>query len=753
MRTKTGLLSLVSRRAGFLLLAGGLFWAGSARADHTLVAHFAFDTTDAQNDVQGTDSSGNGNDMTYGAGGGDAGAGVFVTSDAAAGPLAIRFSAGTDGTGLGVLSWTIPPTELFSTLAGSFTVSCWIKTSQVFGSEGDPAYYGAGIVAADVPGPAFDVVPIALTGGEIAFTTGNGGPSDDTLSSMDDNVNDGKYHLVTVTRNMSTGDKIIYIDGKLDNTGFGTTSLLDSPQQIDIGSIGNGGNPNPVVSDFYGQYVGDLDDLQFYSGVLNANEVAFLYHNPGSTVPDVSYSPIVPNLVAHYAFDDSSNIGADTSGNGNDLDFNSAVGGGNGVAFSASAEAGAGAAYFDGGSFLTYSGAPASVLSTLASSFTLSVWINTTTTVGQDGDLAFHDQGIVACDIPGLAKDSVPMSLTGSGIGFNTGDDPAHFQFGDDTLSSYANVADGTYHHVVVTRDEATGIKQIYIDGNLNVSDTAATYYLRDPVEIGVGAQINGSRADPNLADIGGPYYQGLLDDIQLYNRVLTADEITYLHLNPGNVVAGASPAPVDADVGFEIYYTIDPTYGGYYFAFPYISSLSPAPTTTNFVSSPNRAFISSQSPSGGSPSGNAMASLSDIIDEFTNGYWSIVVNEGATNEQIFHFQASVSGLTTNLLSPVQILVPANGATAVATNTPFQWNGPAGFSLISVSEESSNSANQFFNTFDPPATNWPSPPEAYPGTNNFSVTYVFISFPGVTFSSPVDSASSSPSTVGPLKRI
>jgi hypothetical protein len=733
MQTKTGPFSFVARRASLLLLAGGVLWAATVRADnHTLVAHFAFDTTDAQNDVIGTDSSGNGNDITFGAGGG--GGGVFITAEAAAGPLAIQFSAGPDDDGLGVLSWSPPPAQLLSAMAGSFTVSCWIKTTQIFAAEGDAAWEGAGIVTGDVAGTANDYVPIALTGGEIAFTTG-GPTGDDTLSSIDDSVNDGNYHLITVSRNQSTGEKKIYIDGMLDNTGYGVTNLLTDTQQIDIGSLGSGGDPNPGDYGFYNQYVGDLDDLQFYSGVLNATEVAYLYNNPGSNAPNIGSTPITPNLVAHYAFDNSTNIGADTSGNGYDLDFNSTAGGGSGVAFSASAQAGAGAAFFDGGSFLSYSNAPASVLSALGSSFTLSVWISTSTTSGSDGDPAWADAGIVAADMPGGARDIVPMALTGGGIGINTGDDQTHGSAGESTLDSDIDVVDGTYHHVVVTRDEGTGVRQIYIDGNLDVTDTATTYYLRDPVEVGVGARIDASQADPNNADEGGPYFQGLLDDMQLYNRVLTPAEITYLYQNPGNIVTSPAPDLVDVSVEVSIYREENDLYGEYYIAFPFLNSVSPYPTGTNmdFIYSPYRSYGGSLTGAGSDDTG----ALSDLVNEFTNSYWTLVINQGATNEQIFHFQASLSGLTTDLLQPVQILVPTNGATNVALNTPFQWSGPANFDYINLNDQDNYGHNTSDN-LDPSATNWPSPPQLFIGTNTFDIVYTSNGFPGLTFTTPID---------------
>ena len=115
------------------------------------------------------------------------------------------------------------PAPVLATLAGSFTISVWVNTTQTFGFDGDPAYTDAGIVAADIPGQYNDIVPLALTGGGLGFNTG--GSSDDTLSSTLD-INDGNYHHIVVERNQALGEKWIFIDGVYNNTDFATTNLL-----------------------------------------------------------------------------------------------------------------------------------------------------------------------------------------------------------------------------------------------------------------------------------------------------------------------------------------------------------------------------------------------------------------------------------------------------------------------------------------------------------------------------------------------
>jgi Concanavalin A-like lectin/glucanases superfamily len=252
---------------------------GSGTA-HTLVAYYPFDSLSAFVLDGGADASGNGYDMSFAATYGPEG-GANLTSDSEAGIGAVQFNDG-DGFSGGVLGWGQPtPPALLNALAGSFTISCWVKTTQSLDYSGDYAFNGAGIVTADVGGLANDTVPIALTGGAVAFNTG--GNEDDTLTSQG-TVNDGNYHHIVVTRNQQTGQKIIYIDGVMDDFGQGTTNLLIDPQKLTIGAMVDAGDPNPDDDGFYNGYDGELDDLQIYSGCLSSNEVASLFNNPGTTI-------------------------------------------------------------------------------------------------------------------------------------------------------------------------------------------------------------------------------------------------------------------------------------------------------------------------------------------------------------------------------------------------------------------------------------------------------------------------------------
>jgi hypothetical protein len=78
---------------------------------------------------------------------------------------------------------------------------------------------------------------------------------------------------------------------------------------------------------------------------------------------------------------------------------------------------------------------------------------------------------------------------------------------------SAARVTDNNWHHVALTRDATTGRVEAYVNGTLSRSATSDT-----------GAKT------ANITNIGkvtgGEFYDGDLDEVRIWNRVLSADEV-----------------------------------------------------------------------------------------------------------------------------------------------------------------------------------------------------------------------------------
>jgi hypothetical protein len=234
---------------------------------HKIVGHYAFDNSGRL----GQDFSGRGNDIDCGSGWGSPG--HQFSTDAVAGGGAIQF--------YGVSSLCVIPsmqvyTNWLATLGGSFSFSGWVKTTASRGNDSDSAISGATIIwAYNDHSNTNDTIPLAITGGKAAFFTRDHLGISTTLHSTS-SVNNGVYHHIAVTRNV-TGEKKIYVDGNLQGTEIGTPEPL------------NGNNYYlSIGGSISSSYTGLLDDVQVYSGVLSSNDVAYLYHNPGSNVLDTT---------------------------------------------------------------------------------------------------------------------------------------------------------------------------------------------------------------------------------------------------------------------------------------------------------------------------------------------------------------------------------------------------------------------------------------------------------------------------------
>lgn len=89
------------------------------------------------------------------------------------------------------------------------------------------------------------------------------------------NIDDGKWHMITVTYSSNTYK--IYVDGEIDtSTGSFTAPSYHSTNYVTIGGDIINGTPRPF-------YVGNIDDLSYFSRVLTADEINNLYTGEGWT--------------------------------------------------------------------------------------------------------------------------------------------------------------------------------------------------------------------------------------------------------------------------------------------------------------------------------------------------------------------------------------------------------------------------------------------------------------------------------------
>jgi hypothetical protein len=568
----------------------------------TLKAHYRFE----DGNIFAQDYSGNGNDVSTIA---SFGGGVTYTTNVGAIGTNAAFFFNNGGAGA---AWLQPPTNLLATLAGSFSVSAWIKTDQITGGDDDNGLSGnAGILAAFNGSGNRWVIPMCLTGEKLAFVTG--GDTYHTLHSATSVTGTGDYVHVVVTRDLATGQKRIYVDGALDATGTGTTSLLDTAEELAIGYHNGTG------------FDGRMDEIQIYAGVLSAAQVAFLYNNPGSAVQTDPLAEAVDAPQFVWTTGGSANWFAQTN--------------------------------------VTHDGMDAAQSGAIGND--QSTWIETTL-IGP-GTLSFWWR---------VSSDDF--------VGY----DYLELTINDNYIQEIAG--DSGWQWVTQELDEGTNVVRWTYWKDFTFADGADAAWL---------------------------------------------DQVGFA---------------VTAEIGFDL--TIERNQSGtntWYYAFPALTYAAPAPITEHRVESPNGWFTGTLNGSGTV----SQSSLAAVINEIEAGPWRLYLNQGDPSERLLTFTVTVSGLTTNILAASTVLFPPDGATNVATNAVFHWQGPTHFSSLYINAyHRDNLGGGGFATLAATDTNW-SFPILVAGTNTFYCGYQSNNFPGVSFSNPLDAQNNGLSSWSPSARL
>ena len=203
--------------------------------------------------------------------------------------------------------------------------------------------------------------------------------------------------------------------------------------------------------------------------------------------------PTIP-LVAWYQFNDSSDLGKDSSGFGNNLSiYNNEI-----VNYSTNASEGVGSAEFDGGSTFLRNDFGQSV----GNSFSIAFWLKNNNT----------------------AANTVVLRLMSSDdeTGFILqGNDNLNFNYWVSSWQSgpkFIGALDNYWHHCVIVVDGEN--IHLYKDGSIH-----------DQM-LGSGFREIGNSAWLSLGSEKRFHFNGNLDDVRIYNKALTASEISTLFTN-----------------------------------------------------------------------------------------------------------------------------------------------------------------------------------------------------------------------------
>jgi len=142
-----------------------------------------------------------------------------------------------------------------------FTIAFWVRTASTGGSGSWSA--GDGLVDG-MDTHSREDFGTALVGGKFGFGVGliAVARADDTIISSTD-INDDQWHHVAATRDATTGEMKIYVDGVEEATAVGSTGPKDTSSALRVGCLRPGLN----------FFEGDIDDLCLYNYVLSATEL------------------------------------------------------------------------------------------------------------------------------------------------------------------------------------------------------------------------------------------------------------------------------------------------------------------------------------------------------------------------------------------------------------------------------------------------------------------------------------------------
>ena len=298
-------------------------------------------------------------------------------------------------------------------------------------------------------------------------------------------IGDGFWHTYTLTVANGVGADV-YLDGVLQNSDSRGGDDFDPETELYLGAR------QDLSSGRY--YGGLLDNVRIYEYALSAEEVAEL------ATPPV----LLPK--AHWKLDETSGLVARDSAGGHDGTLE------NGPVWSTDGKIN-GTLYFDGVNDQII--VPHSDELSFTKQFTMSAWINNTSAS------ISNSYRIISKESSG-SNDNYWMSLQSGWLWMG---------IGGQYFSPGIILSPNQWYHVAGTYDSDTAEVNMYIDSVKVLTQSISSSLNPNDANIVIGSNWEGFK-----------WWEGFIDDVRLYDHVLTEADV--LTLASGGEVGGGSPKP-----------------------------------------------------------------------------------------------------------------------------------------------------------------------------------------------------------------
>ena len=420
-----------------------------------------------------------------------------------------------------------------------FTVAAWVKTT-----EADANSTSASVFTHHYEWSSDEHGDITqYKNGPFVYIAAKGPNGPGSIGGMGDALNYpggqgalgqvGQWHHIAITQTET--QRKLYYDGVLKSTVTrpnGKASGNESqPWNVTAQGLGIGGTMH-----------GCLDEVLVYSRALSADEITTIYRDVNIPMGEEIVKS-QPQPIAHYAFDDETNLGKDTSGNGYDLTSHGSAPtatSGDGI-YGKAWNKGSSQVYFELGGGLPDKFPRGNV------SFTVQMRANFSSRNQNGASFFLGSTAATSGTSFQLGGGDSPVSFgwtlaTGAEVGSITGSIQDFNQ--SDSNGTWAGDKYVTYTFVY---DAEAKTMTSYRDGVVVRNDTKQTLTLPD----------EGGRFVLGCNPVSWTYDYLKYDDVQIFDCALTAAEVKEsvrsIEKTPGTVLPSAASVTIDAGAELEV--------------------------------------------------------------------------------------------------------------------------------------------------------------------------------------------------------